>query len=105
MTDFQGLGVRESKKAVAGVMAPGSYRARRPRSAWPGAPRPELLSCHGIRQTLEGSFSAVSKPNFASKYAFESSRRDLHNALYVCQLCFLHVLSPTNFDTMSSLSR
>ena len=32
-------------------------------------------------QTLEGSFSAVSKPNFASKYAFESSRRDLHNAL------------------------
>ena len=25
--------------------------------------------------------SAVSKPNFASKYAFESSRRDLHNAL------------------------
>ena len=40
-----------------------------------------LLSCHGIRQTLDGSFSAVSKPNFASKYAFESSRRDLHNAL------------------------
>ena len=33
------------------------------------------------RQTLEGSFSAVSKPNFASKYVFESSRRDLHNAL------------------------
>ena len=34
-----------------------------------------------MRQTSEGSFSAVSKPNFASKYAFESSRRDLHNAL------------------------
>ena len=34
-----------------------------------------------VRQTLEGSFSAVSKRNFASKYAFESSRRDLHNAL------------------------
>ena len=32
-------------------------------------------------QTLGGSFSAVSKPNFASKYALESSRRDLHNAL------------------------
>ena len=34
-------------------------------------------------QTLQGSFSAVSKPHFASKYAFEfeSSRRDLHNAL------------------------
>ena len=32
-------------------------------------------------QTLQGSFSAVSKPNFATKYALESSRRDLHNAL------------------------
>ena len=32
-------------------------------------------------QTLKGSFSAVSKRNFASKYAFESARRDLHNAL------------------------
>ena len=31
-----------------------------------------------IGQTLEGSFSAVSKRNFARKYAFESSRRDLH---------------------------
>ena len=34
-----------------------------------------------IRQILQGSFSAVSKPNFSRKYAFESSRRDLHNAL------------------------
>ena len=34
-----------------------------------------------LRQTLESSFSAVSKPNFASKYSLESSRRDLHNAL------------------------
>ena len=32
-------------------------------------------------QILQGSFSAVSKPNFASKYSLESSRRDLHNAL------------------------
>ena len=31
--------------------------------------------------TLKGSFSAVSKPTFASKYALESSRRDLHNTL------------------------
>ena len=30
---------------------------------------------------LQGSFSAVSKPNFATKYSLESSRRDLHNAL------------------------
>ena len=28
-------------------------------------------------QTLQGSFSAVSKPNVASKYSLESSRRDL----------------------------
>ena len=30
---------------------------------------------------LKGSFSAVSKPIFASEYALESSRRDLQNAL------------------------
>ena len=28
-----------------------------------------------------GWLSAVSKPNFASKHSFQSSRRDLHNAL------------------------
>ena len=39
-----------------------------------------------MRQTLQGSFSAVSKRNFASKYAFESSRRDLHNALLCAAL-------------------
>ena len=32
-------------------------------------------------QTFEGSFSAVSKPIFATKYSLESSRRDLHDAL------------------------
>ena len=32
-------------------------------------------------QTLQGSFSAVSKPIFASKYSLESSRRDLHITL------------------------
>ena len=36
-----------------------------------------------IGQTLQGSFSAVSKPNFASKYALESFRRDLQNA-FLC---------------------
>ena len=40
-------------------------------SSSPGAPGNFLLEAH--QQTLEGSFSAVSKPNFASKYAFESS--------------------------------
>ena len=34
-----------------------------------------------LRQTFEGSFSAVSKPIFASKHSFESSRRDLHITL------------------------
>ena len=38
-------------------------------------------SCPPGNRALQGSFSAVSKRNFASKYAFESSRRDLHNAL------------------------
>ena len=36
----------------------------------------------GERANLKGLVrGAVSKPNVASKYAFESSRRDLHNAL------------------------
>ena len=38
-----------------------------------------------IKQTLRGSFSAVSKPNFASKYSLESSWRDLED---------LHVFAP-----------
>ena len=33
-------------------------------------------------QTLQGSFLTVPKPIFASKYSLESSRRDLHNALF-----------------------
>ena len=41
------------------------------------------------------SLSAVSKPNFARKYALESSRRDLHNAL----LCT--VLNAQNFRQKS----
>ena len=32
-------------------------------------------------QTLQGSLTAVSKLNFATKYALKSSRRDLHNAV------------------------
>ena len=42
--------------------------------------------------SLEGSFSAVSKPNVAIKYAFENSRRDLHNAL----LCTVLESNPKN---------
>ena len=47
-------------------------------------------------QTLQGSFSAVSKPHFASKYSLESSRRDLHNALLST------VLQSQNFSQKSS---
>ena len=47
-------------------------------------------------QTLGGSLSAVSKPNFARKYSLESSRRDLHHAL----LCT--VLQSQNFSQKSS---
>ena len=43
-----------------------------------------------MRQTLQGSFSAVSKRNFTSKNDFESSRRDLHNAL-LCTALKSHV--------------
>ena len=50
------------------------------------SPRPHR---EGSGQSWQGSFSAgwlagrpaVSKPSFASKCAFESSRRDLHNVL------------------------
>ena len=34
-----------------------------------------------LTQSLQGSFSAVSTPIFASKYSLESSRRDLHDGL------------------------
>ena len=34
-----------------------------------------------LSQSRKGAFSSVSTPNFARKYALESSRRDLHNAL------------------------
>ena len=50
----------------------------RGRLRWPPMFALTQLSNH---LTLKGSFSAVSKPDFASKYAFESSRRDLQNAL------------------------
>ena len=47
------------------------------------------------QQTLQGSFSSVSTPIFASKYSLESSRRDLHNAL----LC---TVLQSNFSQKSS---
>ena len=48
-------------------------------------------------QTLRGPFSAVSTPSFASKYSFESSRRDLQD---------VHTFPPleSNLKTMKSAS-
>ena len=43
--------------------------------------RARLDRLGSIGQTLQGAFSAVSKRKFSRKYAFESSRRDLHNAI------------------------
>ena len=63
--------------------------------SWPfGAAEPGPRARVSIGQTLQGSFSAVLKPNFASKYAFESSRRDLHNAL---ECTPLHLSLSSNF--------
>ena len=81
--------VHLSRRASNRATGPKRCRRAGPRPARrPPARRPPrgrrgrfLSCCHGIWQTLHGSFSAVSRPIFASKYAFESSRRDLHNAL------------------------
>ena len=55
-------------------------RGRRGPAA-PGAPPRPRERWRPTRQTLERSFSAVSKRNFASKYALENSRRDLQNTI------------------------
>ena len=57
-----------------GKRAAAAGAALRRFTSWPSWPR-------SARARSEGSFSAVSKPNFVSKYALKSSRRDLHNAL------------------------
>ena len=46
-------------------------------------------------QTLDGPFSAVSKPNFASKYSSESSWRDLQD---------LHAFAPLSIQNFSQIS-
>ena len=62
--------------------APQGSRGQRSASARCGARGPMLaLTQLSNYLTLEGSFSAVSKPNFESKYGLESTRRDLQNAL------------------------
>ena len=63
-------------------------------SAEKSSPKRMGAAGRSIGQTLQGSFSAVSKPNFASRYSFESSRRDLHNTVLctALQSQFCHFL-------------
>ena len=56
-------------------------RAARPRPSLKGSISNLTLIFHPNEQTLQGSFSAVSTPNFARKYSLESSRRGLHSAI------------------------
>ena len=62
-----------------------SPRTRAPRGASRGRDTYVKIKSLGgvnmwkLNQTLRGSFSAVSKPNFASKYSLESSWRDLQD--------------------------
>ena len=60
-------------------------------------------------QTSRGSFSAVTKPIFASKYSLESSRRDLHSALLCTALqCHFFVMISQkilNFAKFSKFSK
>ena len=69
-----------------------ALKGRQPR---PPRRRPGAAGRGSVGQTWQGSFSALSRPNFARKYAFESSRRYLHNAL----LCT--VLQSQNFSQKS----
>ena len=83
---MQNSNIAEESSQNSGLIQPkanlGKNLKTRPTlAAAAAAARAEAVAARGVRQTLKGSFSAVSKPNFASKYAFESSRRDLHNAL------------------------
>ena len=84
-----GVGERGASAPAAGASV-GSAGRRPARRAGrrAGKVRSLLLHC-SIGQILQGSFSSVSKPNFASKYAFESSRRDLRNAL-LCTAFGIH---------------
>ena len=59
------------------------------------------LALGRLPQTLGGSFSAVSKPNFASKTSFESSRRDLHNTL-LCTVLISEIEKPSEKEPVQN---
>ena len=50
------------------------------------------------------SLSAVSKPNFARKYALESSRRDLHNAL-LCTVLKAHIFVDKSLKILPNFAK
>ena len=95
-----GLGARGATRVKLGPPNSGinSMRSRAAaRDTTPERAGVSEISRVAGRATL--SFSVVSKPNVASKYAFESSRRDLHNSLLctVLQSQFFRQKSPKLF--------
>ena len=105
------LGVRNSAaslyrgRAARGRLRrpPARGRARKaPSCPWGRAATPGLYFSNfysnfysDFWQTLRGSFSAVSKPNFASKYSFESCWRDLQD---------VHAVAPLSIQKVSQIS-
>ena len=77
---------RQSEKRSAASRPTGNWKSGSTGSSSTPSSTTRRAAMLGLTQlsnylTLKGSFSAVSKPNFASKYSLESSRRDLQNAL------------------------
>ena len=61
-------------------------------------------NCVKFKQTLMDSFSAVSTPNFASKYSLESSWRDLQDLHLWSFMRLLHTFAPLRFQNFSQKS-
>ena len=83
-----------------GPSSAGLASAARPRTVAGRGTYVKIKSLGGVNmwklnQTLSGSFSAVSKPNFASKYSLESSWRDLQD---------LHAFAPLRPQYFSNFS-
>ena len=103
VSEHAGASSSANSMAKDALHSPGSLRISASMTAPQASLRPTLeqtcdqwfaatvptSSTWGICTRKEGrqcSFSAVSKPNFTSKYTCESSRRDLHNTL-LCTAC------------------
>ena len=81
----------DRRKLTTSVMSARTWRLRLSGETVPVSAAADEVHALSQSRDLQDSFSAVSKPNFASKYAFESSRRDLHNAL-LCTALKSHFL-------------